>query len=303
MSENASEGTEQLDLPAAGSAKLNLSEGSPGDEPLTETPNIDATEQILPSITKPKSNRSSTINNDQQFQTIPSPHTPAPMTINRPAADNPRAPSNFGPSSRFPDYKCYPADEASPGKHQMPESNREAVMMALRNLQEKIFQLEKEKNEALSHLHDLGRETGQRTAKTSPFNRINTSSDLANLNDISELSSKLTNAESRCMSLDKYLNDLKQSFENYFGLSFEVSSSSGAPPFRNIRYSQAGSRKDPNVEKMLNVEKERLRTMKEGVERKIRELEVLLQQERRNKQMIEDKSSEVIVRCYVFNIH
>lgn len=62
-----------------------------------------------------------------------------------------------------------------------------AVMMALRNLQEKIFQLEKEKNEALSHLHDLGRETSQRTAKTSPFNKINTSSDLANLNDISGL--------------------------------------------------------------------------------------------------------------------
>ena len=55
-------------------------------------------------------------------------------------------------------------------------------MMALRNLQEKIFQLEKEKNEALAHLHDLSRETSQRTAQTSPFNKINTSS---NLNDIS----------------------------------------------------------------------------------------------------------------------
>ena len=40
------------------------------------------------------------------------------------------------------------------------------------------------------------------------------------------------------MSLDKYLNDLKHSFENYFGLSFEVSSTSGAPPFRNNRLLQ-----------------------------------------------------------------
>lgn len=160
MSENASEGTEQLELPAATS--IRMSGGSPGDQPPTEPPNADATEQILPSITKPKSNRSSTINNDQQFQTIPSPHTQVPMPINksaadnprapsnfgpssrfpefqtippphasppmptnRSAADNPRAPSNFGPSSRFPDYKCYPTDEASPSKYQMPESNRE----------------------------------------------------------------------------------------------------------------------------------------------------------------------------------
>ena len=126
MSEHASEGTEQMELPAAASMRMNASGSSPGnDQPPTVTANTDTAEQTLPSITKPKSNRSSTFNTDQQLS---SHYTTAPTLTNRSATDNPRAPLNFGSSVRFPDYKCYPDDEASPGKHQMPESNKEGCI-------------------------------------------------------------------------------------------------------------------------------------------------------------------------------
>ncbi|KAJ0063952.1 hypothetical protein NL108_014472, partial [Boleophthalmus pectinirostris] len=156
------------------------------------------------------------------------------------------------------------------------------ILSALRNLQEKIRKLEKEKGYISLH------ETGKHVINTSTQGDIDVNK--ANCNQV--LINHLASAESRCVKLEKQLDQTRKMLRsattdksNIFNQAKETSRSADQPT------------ESPSVltrlEKLDHLEQEYLRLThtQNKAERKIHELELKLQEEEHQRKLVENKAS------------
>ncbi|XP_033833063.1 centrosomal protein of 57 kDa [Periophthalmus magnuspinnatus] len=201
-------------------------------------------------------------------------------------------------SLSLPSYKEYPAQRpfittlvqsptaqtyraSSPCKA-FPETNSAAILSALRNLQEKIRKLEKDKGHV--SLPDPGKD--MKNTSTQSDTDINK----ANCNQV--LINHLASAESRCLKLEKQLDQTRKMLR-----SATTDKSNIFNQVRETTRSADQSTDSPSVlarlEKLDHLEQEYLRLThtQNKAERKIDDLELKLQEEEHQRKLVENKAN------------
>ncbi|XP_048838118.1 centrosomal protein of 57 kDa isoform X2 [Brienomyrus brachyistius] len=201
-------------------------------------------------------------------------------------------------SISLPSYTDYPLDlpflnsnlRRSPAKpvNAYPESSGAAILSALRNLQEKIRRLEKERAEAEKKLQHLSREASrsrgalESRAENGGRGRVTSQ----------ELSSQLAAAESRCNLLEKQLEYMKKMVRNA-----ESERTAMLKEQVSLEKEKATSHTEVQVrfEKLDLLEQEYLKLMKTQslAESKIRHLEQKLREEEHQRKLVQDKAAQL----------
>ncbi|NXJ14977.1 CEP57 protein, partial [Odontophorus gujanensis] len=172
-----------------------------------------------------------------------------------------------------------------------PESNSRAIFSALRNLQEKIRQLELERLQAEENVKHLSRETAdyKKVLSEQVQHREHDRTEVLKKNQ--ELASQLAAAESRCSVLEKqldYMGKTIQHAEEEKTLLLEKQDS-----LERERLDQ--SHVQLKLEKLDMLEKEysRLHAMQSIAENKMKELEQKLQEEEHARKLVQEKAAEL----------
>ncbi|KAK7882577.1 hypothetical protein WMY93_028751 [Mugilogobius chulae] len=204
-------------------------------------------------------------------------------------------------SLSLPSYKEYPAQRpfittlvhpspttqtyraSSPCKA-FPETNSAAILSALRNLQEKIRKLEKEKGHPRISLPDARKDVNNTSTHS------DTDINKTNCNQV--LITQLASAESRCLKLEKQLDQTRKMLRstktdktNIFNQVKETTRSNEQPMDSPSMLAR--------LEKLDLLEQEYLRLMQtqKNAERKIHELELKLQEEEHQRKLVENKAN------------
>nr|XP_023648326.1 centrosomal protein of 57 kDa isoform X2 [Paramormyrops kingsleyae] len=199
-------------------------------------------------------------------------------------------------SISLPSYTDYPLDlpflnsnlRRSPAKPVIayPESSGAAILSALRNLQEKIRRLEKERAEAEKRLQHLSREASR--SRGVPESRAENGGRVTS----QDLSSQLAAAESRCNLLEKQLEYMKKLVRNA-----ESERTAMLKEQVSIEKEKATDHTEVQVkfEKLDLLEQEYLKLMKTQslAERKIRHLEQKLREEEHQRKLVQDKAAQL----------
>ncbi|XP_046891689.1 centrosomal protein of 57 kDa [Hypomesus transpacificus] len=178
-----------------------------------------------------------------------------------------------------------------------PESSSTAILSALRNLQEKIRTLEKERGRAVQSIY-----TPDRTAThkvTQPQRHKDThshreTSDKSACNQA--LLTQLAAAEARCSQLEKQLEHMRRMVRSAKSdrttlLKQQVSMETS----RSAYQSHDSCSGHAQLEKLERLEQEYLRLTgtQEHAERKIQELEMKLQEEQHQIKLVQDKANQI----------
>ncbi|XP_021392223.3 centrosomal protein of 57 kDa [Lonchura striata] len=173
-----------------------------------------------------------------------------------------------------------------------PESHSRAIFSALKNLQEKIRQLELERFEAEENVKHLSRETAnfKKILSEQMQDKERDKTEVSKKNQ--ELTSQLAAAESRCRLLEKqldYMRKMIQHAENE--KSHLLEKQNFLERNRLIDQSHVQSK----LEKLDILEKEysRLTTMQSTAERKMKELEQKLHEEEHARKLVQEKAAEL----------
>ncbi|XP_055955008.1 centrosomal protein of 57 kDa isoform X1 [Patella vulgata] len=178
-----------------------------------------------------------------------------------------------------------------------PESSRDGIYSAMKNLQEKVRRLELERTAAEDNLKTLATETTQYSS--SILQRTQQSEKLANdivAKQTLELESQLTAAESRCGMLEKQLDHMRQMVHH--STQEQLNSARRRLELEKQTDSNASSQFRSQLNKISDLEREHLKlTATQSIsENKIRELEQKLQQEDIHRKLILQRTAELQAR-------
>ncbi|XP_071990262.1 centrosomal protein of 57 kDa isoform X1 [Engystomops pustulosus] len=173
-----------------------------------------------------------------------------------------------------------------------PESNSRAIISALKNLQEKIRQLELERIKAEDNIRLLSKES---TGYKQQLQKQTQSTDHVK-DDISrknrDLSRQLSDAESRCRLLEKQLEYMKKMVQNA-----ETERSSVLAKQVSLEGDKALDRSNlqAKLEKLDKLEQEYLKLTKMQVlaENKIHDIEHKLQEEEHQRKLVQEKAAQL----------
>ncbi|XP_038617698.1 centrosomal protein of 57 kDa [Tachyglossus aculeatus] len=173
-----------------------------------------------------------------------------------------------------------------------PESNSRAIFSALKKLQEKICQLELERIQAEESVKTLSRETSEYKKVLDKQMRERENSKIEESKQNRELASQLSAAKTKCGLLEKQLDYMRNmikhaEMERTTVLEKQVSFERE----RQLDQTQVQSK----LEKLDHLEQEyiKLTTMQALAEKKMRELELKLQEEERERKLVQEKADEL----------
>ncbi|KAM4699131.1 centrosomal protein of 57 kDa [Discoglossus pictus] len=173
-----------------------------------------------------------------------------------------------------------------------PESNSRAIFSALKNLQEKIRNLELERVHAEESIDRLSKETTEYKdhLDRQSLHRDRYKDDLSKQNK--DLSSQLSAAESRCHLLEKqleYMRQMVQKAENERTSVLEKQVSlEGDRSLEKLNVQAKLQKLD-----MLEQEYLKLTTMQVLAEKKIREIEQKLREEEHQRKLVQEKAAQL----------
>ncbi|XP_040282244.1 centrosomal protein of 57 kDa isoform X2 [Bufo bufo] len=173
-----------------------------------------------------------------------------------------------------------------------PESNGRAIMSALRNLQEKIRQLELERIKAEDNLRLLSKESTdyKHQLETQTQSTDHVKDDMSRQNR--DLSRQLSAAKSRCGLLEKQLEYMKKMVQNA-----ETERNSVLAKQVSLEGDQAleKSNLQAKLEKLDKLEQEylKLTTMQVLAENKIRDIEQKLREEEHQRKLVQEKAAQL----------
>ncbi|KAK6187498.1 hypothetical protein SNE40_005508 [Patella caerulea] len=178
-----------------------------------------------------------------------------------------------------------------------PESSRDGIYSAMKNLQEKVRRLELERTAAEDNLKTLATDTTQYSS--SILQRTQQSEKLANdivAKQTHELESQLTAAESRCGMLEKQLDHMRQMVHN--STQEQLNSARRRLELEKQADSNASSKFRSQLDKITELEREHLKlTATQSIsENKICELEQKLRQEDIHRKLILQRTAELQAR-------
>ncbi|XP_071590160.1 centrosomal protein of 57 kDa [Heliangelus exortis] len=173
-----------------------------------------------------------------------------------------------------------------------PESNSRAIFSALKNLQEKIHQLELERLQAEENVKHLSRETAdyKKVLSEQMQHKEHDKTEVSKKNQ--ELASQLAAAESRCSLLEKQLDYMRKMIQHAESEKSHLLEKQGSlERNRLLDHSHVQSK----LEKLDMLEKEysRLTTMQSIAEKKMKELEQKLQEEEHARKLVQEKAAEL----------
>ncbi|XP_041272975.1 centrosomal protein of 57 kDa [Pyrgilauda ruficollis] len=173
-----------------------------------------------------------------------------------------------------------------------PESHSRAIFSALKNLQEKIHQLELERFEAEENVKQLSSETAnfKKILSEQMQHKERDKTEVAKKNQ--ELTSQLAAAESRCKLLEKQLDYMRKMIQHAENEKSHLLEKQGSlERDRLLDQSQVQSK----LEKLDILEKEysRLTTMQSTAEKKMKELEQKLHEEEHARKLVQEKAAEL----------
>lgn len=221
------------------------------------------------------------------------PHSPLPGT--------PRAPGSKDAGSST-SYTSYPRGQLSvtsdlppsPSRPALgyPESNSRAIISALKNLQEKIRQLELERIRAEDNIRHLSKESSgyrhqlEKQSKSTEHVR----EDVSKQNR--DLSRQLSQAESRCSLLEKQLEYMKKMVQN---AETERNSVLAKQVSLEGDKTLETSNLKAKLEKLDKLEQEylKLTTMQVLAENKIRDIEQKLREEEHQRKLVQEKAAQL----------
>uniref|UniRef100_A0A673LJM9 Centrosomal protein of 57 kDa-like n=1 Tax=Sinocyclocheilus rhinocerous TaxID=307959 RepID=A0A673LJM9_9TELE len=179
-------------------------------------------------------------------------------------------------SASLPSYAEYPAGRPFINTPLRMPVKTFPILSALKNLQEKIRELELERCEAQQKLQTISRES--------------THSDHRHRDD--DLLSQLTAAETRCSRLERHLEQMRKTVRN-------TESDRSAVLRRQVSLERLGSADRADVQlklqklDLLELEYHRLTETQGAAERKIRQLERKLQEEEHQRKLVQDKAAQL----------
>uniref|UniRef100_A0A6I8PL88 Centrosomal protein of 57 kDa n=1 Tax=Ornithorhynchus anatinus TaxID=9258 RepID=A0A6I8PL88_ORNAN len=172
-----------------------------------------------------------------------------------------------------------------------PESNSRAIFSALKKLQEKIRQLELERIQAEESVKTLSRETSEYKKVLDKQMRERENSKMEESKQNRELASQLSAAKTKCGLLEKQLDYMRNmikhaEMERTTVLEKQISFERE----RQLDQTQVQNK----LEKLDHLEQEyiKLTTMQALAEKKMRELELKLQEEERERKLVQEKADE-----------
>ncbi|XP_061683912.1 centrosomal protein of 57 kDa isoform X2 [Syngnathoides biaculeatus] len=182
-----------------------------------------------------------------------------------------------------------------------PETNRAAIQLALRHIQEKIRRLELENNRRQTTGHPVRRDTPRphavrmtKMTSTSQMDAWRVTDNQSNCNQA--LVTQLAAAESRCLSLERQLDHMKKMLHNAKGekkslLKQQVTMGAS----RSTQEKADTAYAHIQLQKMLRLEQEylRLTQTQAQAEVKIHELELKLQEEEHQRKLVQDKANQL----------
>ncbi|KAL5010226.1 hypothetical protein ScPMuIL_012531 [Solemya velum] len=184
------------------------------------------------------------------------------------------------------DYK--PSKPASP----FPESNRQAVISALKNLQDKIRKLEIERTSAEDNLKSLASETNKYKSILHQEKNQKQASQTMVSKHTQELESQLTSAEGRCNLLEKQLDYMRKMVHT---AEKERQDAISQQSLLEKQREVSGPDFSTHMEKINDLEREHLKltATQTLAQNKIKELEDKLREERLLRQLEENRPAEV----------
>lgn len=173
-----------------------------------------------------------------------------------------------------------------------PESNSNAILSALKNLQEKIRKLELERTKAEENLKHLSKETSEykKVLQSERRQKDSTKTEVAKQNR--DLSSQLSAAESRCGLLEKQLEYMRKMVQNAeMERSTLLQKQVSLEKDRSLDHSSLQAQLD----KLDVLEREyvKLTTTQTVAEKKIQELEQKLQEEEHQRKLVQEKAAQL----------
>ncbi|XP_009996819.1 PREDICTED: centrosomal protein of 57 kDa [Chaetura pelagica] len=173
-----------------------------------------------------------------------------------------------------------------------PESNSRAIFSALKNLQEKIRQLELERLQAEENVKHLSRETAdyKKVLREQMQHKELDRTEVSKKNQ--ELASQLAAAESRCSLLEKQLDYMRKMIQHAESEKSHLLEKQGSLE-RGRLLDQ--SHVQLKLEKLDMLEKEysRLTAMQSAAEKKMKKLEQKLQEEEHARKLVQEKAAEL----------
>ncbi|XP_010727417.1 centrosomal protein of 57 kDa isoform X1 [Meleagris gallopavo] len=172
-----------------------------------------------------------------------------------------------------------------------PESNSRAIFSALRNLQEKIRRLELERLQAEENVKHLSRETAdyKKVLSEQMQHRERDRTEVSKKNQ--ELASQLAAAESRYSLLEKQLDYMRKMIQHAEREKTQLLEKQDSLERERLDQSHVQLK----LEKLDMLEKEysRLTTMQSIAEKKMKELELKLQEEEHARKLVQEKAAEL----------
>ncbi|KAL4233779.1 Centrosomal protein cep57L1 [Mactra antiquata] len=177
-----------------------------------------------------------------------------------------------------------------------PQGNRKAVISALKNLQDKIHQLEVERSAAEDNLKSLATETNKYRDILQKENEQRKPAQTTVSKHSQELESQLSAAETRCNLLEKQLGHMQSMVTGAEKDRIEaIRKSAELDPFTPEPPVEHSSGFENNLRKIAELEREHIKLTANQTlaESKIRELEEKLGEERHHRKLMVEKSVEI----------
>lgn len=176
-----------------------------------------------------------------------------------------------------------------------PEGNRKAVINALKNLQEKIHQLEQERTAAEDNLKSLTSETNKYRDILQRDSEQRRPAQTTVSKHNQELESQLSAAETRCNLLEKQLEYMKNMVSSAERDRISAIRKTAELDTFQEPATEHSSEFQENLRKIAELEREHIKlTANQSLaESKIRELEEKLGEERHHRKLMVEKSAEI----------
>ncbi|XP_030784057.1 centrosomal protein CEP57L1 isoform X4 [Rhinopithecus roxellana] len=191
-----------------------------------------------------------------------------------------------------PSQNCHPANLEVTSPKILHSPNSQALILALKTLQEKIHRLELERTQAEDNLNILSRETAQyKKALENETNERNLAHQEL-IKQKKDISIQLSSAQSRCTLLEKQLEYTKRMVLN---VEREKNMILEQQAQLQREKEQDQMKLYAKLEKLDVLEKEcfRLTTTQKTAEDKIKHLEEKLKEEEHQRKLFQDKASEL----------
>lgn len=174
-----------------------------------------------------------------------------------------------------------------------PESQKDGVMSALKNLQDKIRKLELERSQAEGNLRNLAQETTRYRDILQREQARGETAQTAVSKHSQELEAQLTSAETRCNLLEKqldYMRKMVQTAEQDKQYTLQKTAL-----IEQRQEGQRASELESQMAKISELEREHLKltATQTLAENKIRELEEKLKEEKHHRKVMQERAAEL----------